>query len=313
MWGNATTMPGKKSSNPQLDIRIGTLVNGMQRDVAGYIRAILPHGFECLQLTFNAGVVDLDLKKLAASVKAAIGDADVVISALGIYANPLESGEDDRKAALGWRKLIDAAHLFGAGLVSGFTGRLRGQPIDQSIPRFKQVFGPLARRAADKGLKLAFENCDMGGDWASGDFNIAHNPTAWEMMFDAVPGDTLGLEWEPCHQMVRLIDPLPQLRKWVGRIYHLHGKDATVMWDVVREYGVDGPRPFAFHRTPGFGDSNWTDIISELRRAGYRGTIDIEGWHDPVWRGELEMTGQVHALNYLKHCRGGAFVPNPPV
>ncbi|OPZ08207.1 MAG: hypothetical protein BWZ08_01319 [candidate division BRC1 bacterium ADurb.BinA292] len=132
-------------------------------------------------------------------------------------------------------------------------------------------------------------------------------------MFDAVPGDTLGLEWEPCHQMVRLIDPLPQLRKWVGRIYHLHGKDATVMWDVVREYGVDGPRPFAFHRTPGFGDSNWTDIISELRRAGYRGTIDIEGWHDPVWRGELEMTGQVHALNYLKHCRGGAFVPNPPV
>ncbi|OPZ06077.1 MAG: hypothetical protein BWZ08_02357 [candidate division BRC1 bacterium ADurb.BinA292] len=130
MWGNATTMPGKKSSNPQLDIRIGTLVNGMQRDVAGYIRAILPHGFESLQLTFNAGVVDLDLKKLAASVKAAIGDADVVISALGIYANPLESGEDDRKAALGWRKLIDAAHLFGAGLVSGFTGRLRGQPID---------------------------------------------------------------------------------------------------------------------------------------------------------------------------------------
>jgi hypothetical protein len=30
-----------------------------------------------------------------------------------------------------------------------------------------------------------------------------------------------------------------------------------------------------------------------------------------VYRGELEMTGQVHGLNYLKQCRGGTFVANP--
>jgi hypothetical protein len=28
-------------------------------------------------------------------------------------------------------------------------------------------------------------------------------------------------------------------------------------------------------------------------------------------RDDLEMTGQVHALNYLKRCRGGDIVPNP--
>ena len=39
--------------------------------------------------------------------------------------------------------------------------------------------------------------------------------------------------------------------------------------DVVREHGVFGPKQFAFHRTPGFGDSNWTDIITELRRGGF--------------------------------------------
>jgi len=38
---------------------------------------------------------------------------------------------------------------------------------------------------------------------------------------------------------------------------------------------------------------------------------DFEGWHDPVYRGDLEMTGQVHGLNYLKECRGGPFVTNP--
>ena len=48
------------------------------------------------------------------------------------------------------------------------------------------------------------------------------------------------------------------------------------------------------------------------RAHGYKGCIDIEGWHDPVYEGDLEMTGQVHGLNHLKHCRGGAaFVPNP--
>jgi hypothetical protein len=45
--------------------------------------------------------------------------------------------------------------------------------------------------------------------------------------------------------------------------------------------------------------------------GGYKGSIDIEGWHDPVYCGDLEMTGQVHGLNYLKQCRGGAFIPNP--
>ena len=64
-------------------------------------------------------------------------------------------------------------------------------------------------------------------------------------------------------------------------------------------------------RTPGFGDSNWTDIITILRLAKFKGSIDIEGWHDPVYSRDLEMTGQVHGLNYLKQCRGGAFVPNP--
>jgi hypothetical protein len=104
--------------------------------------------------------------------------------------------------------------------VTGFTGRITDHPIPASIPRFKEVFGRLAKRAEDKGVKLAFENCDMGGNWNTGDWNIAHNPSAWELMFDAVPMKNLGLEWEPCHQMVNLIDPIPQLRKWAGKMFH---------------------------------------------------------------------------------------------
>jgi sugar phosphate isomerase/epimerase len=111
--------------------------------------------------------------------------------------------------------------------------------------------------------------------------------------------------------MVYLIDPIPQIRKWAHKFFHVHGKDATIRWDVIREHGVFGKHPFVFMRTPGFGDTNWTDVISELRLAGWSGSIDIEGWHDPVYRDALEMTGQVHGLNYLKNCRGGDFVTDP--
>ncbi len=292
-------------------VRIGTLVNGLQKDPASYIKQILPHGFESFSITFWQTIGDKDLKKLAASVKKALGGSGATVSSLGIFGNPLETQELDLKTVKAWEALIDNAHLFGADIVAGFAGRLRGQPIDKSVDRFKEVFGPLAKRAADKGVRLAFENCDMGGTWATGDWNIAQTPPAWELMFQALPDSNLGLEWEPCHQMVKLIDPMPQLKKWVKRIFHVHGKDATVHWDLVRSSGVFGPEQFAFHRTPGFGDSNWTNIISELRRGGFKGSIDIEGWHDPVYRGDLEMTGQVHALNYLKTCRGGSFVENP--
>jgi sugar phosphate isomerase/epimerase len=292
------------------DIRIGTLVSAGAKSPE-YIRQIKEYGFESFSITFWQTLGGVNLKDLAQGVKEAIGDSDIVISSLGIFGNPLEADSKDLETVRGWKALIDHAHLFGTDVVAGFTGRLRGKPIDQSMSRFKKVFAPLAKRAADKGVRLAFENCDMGGTWDTGDWNIAHNPTAWEMMFNEVPLDNLGLEWEPCHQMVSLIDPMPQLRKWVGRIFHVHGKDCTIKWDVVREFGVHGPKQFAFHRTPGFGDSNWTDIISELRAGGFAGSIDIEGWHDPVYRGDLEMTGQVRGLNYLKECRGGDHVPNP--
>ncbi|MUO78786.1 sugar phosphate isomerase/epimerase, partial [Agrobacterium vitis] len=38
-----------------------------------------------------------------------------------------------------------------------------------------------------------------------------------------------------------------------------------------------------------------------------------EGWHDPVYRDALEMTGQVHALNHLKQARGGDFIDETAV
>ena len=295
-------------SDAAKSIRIGTMIKATDGKAAENIAAIVDLGFESFEPFFWQTTNGQDLSELAKRCRDAIGNRDITISTIGMFGNPLEEEEMDRQTLQGWKDCIDNAGHFGATCVAGFTGRIRNRPLTDSLPRYKQIWSELAKRAADRGIRIAFENCAMDGNWASGDWNIAHNPDAWERMFDETPDDNLGLEWEPCHQLVYLIDPLPQVRKWAHRFFHVHGKDATIRWDVIREHGIFGKEKFVFMRTPGFGDSNWTDIISELRLAGWSGSIDIEGWHDPVYRNALEMTGQVRALNYLKDCRGGDFV-----
>lgn len=290
------------------DIRIGTLA-GKGDKTAKYIESLLPHGFESFQINFWQTLGGVSLKKLAKEVNAVLEGSGAVISSLGMFGNPLGGTAQDKDCVRGWRECIDTAHLFGTDIVAGFAGRVRNEPVPASMKAYKKVFGDLSKRAAGKGVRIAFENCYMGGTWETGDWNIAFCPAAWDMMFDAIDAPHIGLEWEPCHQMGQLIDPMPQIREYGHRFFHIHGKDASIHHGMIARHGIRGPQDHYDHRHPGFGDSNWTDIISELRRVGFKGCIDIEGWHDPVYKDKLELTGQVHALNYLKQCRT-AFVPN---
>ena len=191
----AASEPSPKPRFSEEKIRIGTLVrHDADGGPANYIRQILPHGFESFSLTFGRHLTGIDLAKMAAELKEVLGPSGAVMSSISIYGNPLV----DDVCRDGWRQLIDAAELFGCKIVAGFAGRIVDKPVPDSMPRFAEVFGPLAKQAADKGVRLAFENCEMGGNWHRGDWNIAHNPTAWEMMFNAVPLENIGLQWEPC-------------------------------------------------------------------------------------------------------------------
>ena len=195
--------------------------------------------------------------------------------------------------------------------VSTFAGAFEDRPVEESFAEFGKVFRELADLAKENGVKLGIENCLMDGTWEKATCNIGFHPRAWEAMFEEVKQDNFGLEWEPTHQMVQLIDPVSQLRKWCHKIVHVHGKDATIDWNAVRHGGISGAETFVWHRMPGFGNTNWSDIISILRANGYEDDICIEGYHDPVYSGEWEMTGQLHALRYLKWCRGGDYEPVP--
>lgn len=265
-------------------------------------------GFETLSVNYHMEYYGVNIEEQGPRMKALAEEKGVEITTLGYYCNAVQFEEHQRNL----ERAIDAAHLYGAKIVSTFAGAYEGKPMDESFRKFGEVFRELAKRAEDRGVKLAIENCPMGGTWQSATCNIAINPRAWERMFNEVPGDAIGLEWEPAHQLIQLIDPIAQLRKWVKKVYHVHGKDASVDRRAVEEYGVLCDTDwYAPERTPGFGDSNWRDIIYILHTGGYTGDICVEGYHDPIYKKDWEMTAQKHALQYLKWCRGGDFTANP--
>lgn len=285
------------------DISIGTIIPA--RAAHAMIPQLNAQGFESYELDFNGEEpAKKDLKAYAESLLPLLEGQQ--ISCLGYYGNPITKPEDREHLTA----LIRACEYFGCNTLGVFAGADPSKTIPDTIPQFQQVWAPLAALAEECGIKIGFEGCGMG--WQGGSYNIAYCPAAWELMFEAVPSAALGLEWEPCHALEHLSDPIAQLRHWAHKVVHIHGKDGTIAWDVLREHGNDSPHSYIWNRTPGFGDTNWSDIFTILLQAGFTGACDIEGYHDPVHYDDMEWTAQVQSMKYLKICRGGeTYWPGP--
>ncbi|OHD77002.1 MAG: hypothetical protein A3J97_11935 [Spirochaetes bacterium RIFOXYC1_FULL_54_7] len=283
---------------------IGTLVKGDEQPELA-IRQLAAQGFESFSLMYW-GRVSGDLASIASAVRQAAVETGTIVSSLAVYGNPLSGDEVGAATQAGIAALLEHAHGFGCSLVSCFAGRVPGTSVPASIEPWKAVFGPLAERAGARGLRLAFENCRMGDTWKTGKWNIAINPDAWQLMFGTLPSEVLGLEWEPCHQVEALADPLAQLKSWLPRIIHVHGKDARINRDLLAAQGLYGSTRWHQSCLPGNGDTDWCKLFRVLGSGGYTGTVDVEGWNDADWVGERELEGQLRALAYLKECRAAS-------
>ena len=196
-------------------ILIGTMVRGEALpEITAYINNLGKYGFESIEITFGGDAMWVeDMAEYAKAVRECAEKNGMIISALGVYGNPLiPEGEQTR---LSLEKVIDNAEYFGAKVIAGFTGRLIDQPMPESLPRFAEVFAPLAARAADKGLKIAFENCPMGGNWKWGNYNIAVKYTQITHTFAIDP------------QGKKLMD-LSQFRQLSGHHNSAFGNSGTV-------------------------------------------------------------------------------------
>jgi sugar phosphate isomerase/epimerase len=221
---------------------------------------------------------------------------NIRISAIGaFYRNPLDRMQTERAREL-LHRAIDVASLIGVRTVSGFPGGViettinpRGgnplyAPLENFIPQILAFWEPVAKYAADKGVRLAFEHCPQGVfRLPVMNYNLFGQPANWERFFNATKCENIGIEWDAGHLICQLIDPVENLRKFGAKVFHLHAKDAFVNRELLATYGICHPG-VAEHRLPGFGQTNWSEVIHELLRAGYDSDLNIEGFHDPVFK-----------------------------
>jgi sugar phosphate isomerase/epimerase len=252
-----------------------------------------------------------DWKAGADRVREETAARSIRISAIAaLYQNPLDPVQTEN-ARLVFERAIETASFLGIKTVAGFCGAVIQQEhnarggnlipkrFEQFLPDILHFWEPIARKAADCGVRIAFEHCPQGAfHLPVMGYNFMDCPSRWELFFNETKADNIGLEWDASHLVCQLIDPLENIRKFGSRIFHVHAKDARMNRRLLAAYGICH-HGVAEHRLPGFGDSDWGQIIHELIRAGYDSDLNIEGWHDPVLRDHNE-SGEIPVLRGQK-------------
>ena len=283
----------------------------------GFVSAILPdlsleevvqfasgEGFGCVEVMCwpkgkaerrYAGVTHIDVvdfgQEDAARVNELFYNAGLNISGLGYYPNPLVSDKAEAQVYIDHiRQVIRAAGLLGVGVVNTFIGRDWTRSVDDNWPRFKEVWPPLIKFAEDHGIHVAIENCPMTftrDEWPGGK-NLASSPAIWRRMFEEIPSDNFGLNYDPSHMVWQQMDYLKPLRDFKDKLFHVHAKDVRVDRHRLDEVGIMAT-PLEYHtpKLPGLGDVDWGQFYSVLTDVGYDGPTCIEV-EDRAYEGSLE-------------------------
>ncbi len=235
----------------------------------------------------------------AEDMKACFEENGIRVSCLaGFYINHMDPKEAEEDKAIVSNNII-LAEKIGVPVVAGFSGRIMGKDLIESIPKYKEIWSEHGRFAEDRKVKIAFEHCPMGKfHTPCNGNNFMSTPEMWEIAFNEVPSEAIGLEWDPSHLICQLIDPVENLRRFGKRVYHVHAKDAHVNRDIVSKYGI-WYKGAVEHCFAGLGDTDWGLCIKELHRQGYKNDLNIEGWHDLVYGNEKEDEGLINSFKYL--------------
>lgn len=256
-----------------------------------------------------AGTSHIDCERLDQStadrIVADLADRGLSISALAYYPNPLDPDPAVAEAARAHlRTVFRAAELLGVEVVGTFAGRDKWKSIDENFEQFERVWPDLVHEAGDRGVKVAIENCPMifsGDEWPGGN-NLAYSPANWRRMFEIIPDDNFGLNFDPSHLVWQFIDIPRAVTEFGGRIFHVHAKDLEVSRDQLFEHGVmSAGVGWQIPRLCGRGEVDWAAFFDALRAASYDGVISIEH-EDREFEGDVDRVqlGFQIAQDFLK-------------
>ena len=253
-------------------------------------------GFGSLELRIDPSTIG---EEEVSEIREEMEQSGLEVSAIFCDGNHLEPDMERRKEIRAtFHKAIDLCPKFGTDVLCTNGGYDRGKTVEENISIFKEVFSEYARRAEDRGVKIAMENCPHVSRYPITLGNIACTPEVWAQLFEVVPSKAIGLEHDPSHLVWLGIDYLKSVRDFGDRIYHVHTKDTEVFRDRLGVVGIYGQGWWRF-RVPGWGEINWGPYISALHDVGYEGTLSIEH-EDPVFGGARTDEGLRLGLKHLQ-------------
>ncbi len=204
----------------------------------------------------------------------------VEISSLAFYPNTMDGDLVKRQANIDHlKKVIDASHKLGVGMVTTFIGRDQHKSVEENIELFKEIWPGIIAYAADKDVKVAIENCPMlfGEDQWPGGQNLMTTPVIWRKLFAIIDSPYFGLNYDPSHFVWQQIDYIAPLYEFKDKIFHVHYKDIKMYPDRLKECGVMAyPLDYMSPKLPGLGDVDWGKYVSALTDIGYEGPTCIE-------------------------------------
>jgi sugar phosphate isomerase/epimerase len=231
-----------------------------------------------------AGVTHIDVNDLdqnkSKEIRTMLDDCGLTISSLGYYPNPLHPEAEHRETVINHlKKVIEGAALLEVPIVGTFIGKDKNKTVPQNLEDYARVWPPIVKFAKDHGVKIAIENCPMlfsYDEWPGGN-NLASTPAIWRKMWEIIPDDNFGLNLDPSHLILQMIDYERVIREFGDKIFHFHAKDLHIDREGLYNHGVlSQGMGWQVPRLPGLGDMDWAKIFAALTAAHYDYVVSIE-------------------------------------
>lgn len=251
-------------------------------------------GFDSLEIRTPTAHCNPDKTDFVA-MEAAVHEAGLEISSLAAYVDITHADEATRNAnreiLAKCLQALDKMECKTLCVLAGLppAGMTREKSIVESAAPFYREF---AKQAAGVGVTLAMEN------WFG--TNI-RSLSQWELIFNEVPAENFGLNFDPSHLHWQGIDVIGAVDKFASRIFHTHAKDVEINHNKLAWLGNQESGWWRYV-IPGFGEINWGVYIAALRRNGFNGVLSIEHEDSAVGREE----GFELGLGYLRLWADGA-------
>ena len=243
-----------------------------------------------------AGVTHIDVtaldKSKAKEIRKMLDGYGLTISSLAFYPNPLHPEADHRETVISHlKKVIEGAALLETPIVGTFIGKDKNKTVPQNFEDYAKIWPPIVKFAKEHGVKIAIENCPMVfslDEWPGGN-NLASTPAIWRKMWEIIPDDNFGLNLDPSHLVLQMIDYERVIREFSSKIFHVHAKDLHIDLEGLYNNGVlSQGMGWQVPRLPGLGDMNWQKFFAALTAARYDYVVSIEH-EDRVYEGDEEL------------------------